>query len=99
MRGKLGGLGQLQIPRFARDDNPEREGSELRAESAFSKSVFMKSEDEASQLNRLGETRQAASLLRSVFVGASRQYCVFSCVQVLTLLRRPSAFEQVRTES
>ena len=27
-------------------------------------------EDEASQLNRLGETRQAASLLQSVFVGA-----------------------------
>jgi hypothetical protein len=58
-----------------------------------------KPEDEASQLNRLGETRQAASLLQTVFVGASRQYCVFSCVQFLTLLRRPSAFEQFRTES
>jgi hypothetical protein len=43
----------------------------------LSKSVFMKSEDEASQLNRLGETGQAPSLLQSVFVGASRQYCVF----------------------
>ena len=56
-------------------------------------------EDEASQLNRLGETGLAPSLLQDVFVGASRQYCVFSRVQFLTLLRRPSAFEQVRTES
>jgi hypothetical protein len=57
-------------------------------------------EDEASQLNRLGETGLAPSLLQcDFFVGASRQYCVFSRVQFLTLLRRPSAFEQVRTES
>jgi hypothetical protein len=57
-------------------------------------------EDEASQLNRLGETRQAASLLQSVFVGAqSSVLCLQNCVQVLTLLRRPSAFEQFRTES
>jgi hypothetical protein len=52
----------------------------------------MKSEDEASQLNRLGETRQDASLLQSVFVGASRQYCVFSCVQVLTLSEEAIGF-------
>jgi hypothetical protein len=57
-------------------------------------------EDEASQLNRLGETRQAAFPLQSVFVGAqSSVLCLQNCVQVLTLLRRPSAFEQFRTES
>ena len=65
--------------------------------------TFKEREDEASQLNRL-DFRSSKLVARScsllgVFVGASRQYCVFSCVQVLTLLRRPSAFEQVRTES
>jgi hypothetical protein len=53
-------------------------------------------EDEASQLNRLGT---AFNTWHIIFVGASRQYCVISCVQFLTLLRRPSAFEQFRTES
>jgi hypothetical protein len=36
--------------------------------------AFKDPEDEASQLNRLGETGQAPSLLQGVFVGASRQY-------------------------
>jgi len=68
--------------------------------TADGRQTFKDPEDEASQLNRLGETRQAASLLRSVFVGAqSSVLCLQNCVQFLTLLRRPSAFEQVRTES
>ena len=49
--------------------------------------LFKELEDEASQLNRLGT---ALNHLAYHFVGASRQYCVFSGVQFLTLLKRPS---------
>jgi hypothetical protein len=87
MRGKLDGFNGQQVLRLAQDDK-------LRVE----KLILKDPEDEASQLNRLGETGLAPSL-QDVFVGASRQYCVVSCVQFLTLLRRPSAFEQFRTES
>jgi len=47
-------------------------------------------EDEASQLNRLGETGQAPSLLLGDFVGAQSSVLVVSRVQFLTGLRTPS---------
>src|SRR5260370_35574191 len=39
----------------------------------FKRASFIKSEDEASQLNRLGETGLAPSALKRVFVGATRR--------------------------
>jgi hypothetical protein len=47
-----------------------------RARPSVLKHYFKDPEDEASQLNRLGETRQAASLLQSVFVGAQSSVLV-----------------------
>jgi hypothetical protein len=42
--------------------------------TADARQTFKELEDEVSQLNRLGETGQAPSLLQDDFVGASRQY-------------------------
>ena len=56
-------------------------------------------EDEASQLNRLGETRQAASLLQSFRRRQLVSTVSSEVVRFLTLPRRLPAFEQVRTKS
>ena len=61
--------------------------------------TFKELEDEASQLNRLGETGQAPFLLQDVFRRRQSSVLVVRRVQFLTRTENAIAFEQVRTES